>query len=140
MSRKTTDLIIIHCADTYARMDIGAAEIDRWHRQRGWLKIGYHFVIRHNGVVEKGRDLLEPGAHAQGYNDRSIGICMVGGLGDDNKPEANFTPEQWSTLASLVKEMQAKFPAARVIGHREVSAKACPSFDVQAWLSNGMQP
>jgi N-acetylmuramoyl-L-alanine amidase len=147
VARKRTDFIVIHCSATPPNMDIGAKEIDRWHRAQGWLKIGYHFVIRRNGEVEIGRDLMEPGAHAQGINEKSIGICLVGGVAmTDGKatkgpwmagaPEANFTLAQWETLDQLVADMQSQFPKAKVIGHREVSRapKACPSFDVQRWL------
>lgn len=146
MARKRTDFIVIHCSATPPNMDIGAKEIDRWHRAQGWLKIGYHYIIRRDGTVEVGRDVNEPGAHAQGFNERSIGICMVGGVAmTDAKPtkgpwqagapEANFTLQQWAALDTLVEQVQSMFPNAKVIGHREVSHKACPSFDVQAWLN-----
>ena len=133
--RKSTDYIIIHCADTYPDMDIGAAEIDRWHRARGWLKIGYHYVIRRDGLVETGRAMNEAGAHAVGYNDRSIGVCLVGGKSrETNGPESNFTEQQWKSLEEVIADLISKYPDARVIGHNEVSKKACPSFDVQNWV------
>ena len=148
-TRLLTNLIVIHCAATDDSQDIGAAEIDRWHKQRGFDRIGYHFVIRRNGRIEKGRGLYDRGAHAGGhdrkavgdmavaYNDRSIGICMVGGVeaDDDMKARDNFTVEQWATLRALVETMLTIFPSAQVIGHREIAIvpKACPSFDVQAW-------
>lgn len=128
------EYIIIHCSATPPKMDIGRKEIDRWHRQKGWLKIGYHFVIRRNGTVEKGRDLSEAGAHAVGYNDRSLGICLIGGVNDQMKAEANFTQAQWSALIRLLKELKALYPDAKIIGHNEVASKSCPSFNVQEWL------
>lgn len=127
-------------------MDIGAKEIRKWHTDappagRGWADIGYHFVIRRNGVVEDGRDLdgdgdifEEVGAHTVGYNQNSIGICMVGGLGSTGQPENNFTPEQWKALKTLLRELRVKFKMATIHGHNEFAAKACPSFDVQKWL------
>ena len=67
--RKDTDYIVIHCSATKPSMDhVDAKEIDRWHRQRGWRKIGYHWVIRRDGIVEEGRELGEVGAHARGFN------------------------------------------------------------------------
>ena len=54
--RKIT-LIIIHCSATRAGQDFTAADIDRWHRQRGFRSIGYHFVVRLDGTVEPGRDV-----------------------------------------------------------------------------------
>jgi N-acetylmuramoyl-L-alanine amidase len=130
-------LIIIHCAATKPSMDVDAKWIDRVHRSKGFLKIGYHFFIKRDGTVEKGRPVSEIGAHARGYNAESIGICMAGGVTekDVNVPENNFTEAQWRMLPMLLKQLKADFPAARIIGHREVEpAKACPSFDVQVWL------
>lgn len=133
--------IIIHAASTPPSMDIGAKEIDRWHRAKGWLGIGYHFVIRRSGEVEVGRDLNTAGAHARGHNRYSVGICLVGGLaegGDPNKGpfEANFTDKQWSTLDYLIFRMETLYPDARTIGHRDVDPhKACPCFDVAEWLA-----
>jgi len=135
MARKKTDFIIIHCASTKPSMDIGAREIDRWHRQRGFLKIGYHFVIRRDGSIETGRNLEDVGAHAVNYNSRSVGICLIGGVDEKMKPESNYTPEQWAALEKLVKYLKTKhYPDAQVIGHRNVDAgKACPCFDVLSW-------
>jgi len=133
--RSTTEKIVIHCADTYEVMDIGAAEINQWHLDRGWNGIGYHFVIRRDGEVEVGRDIDEVGAHAKGYNQESIGICMVGGRGVDGKPEDNFTDNQWESLEDLVDILEETYPDAEVFGHNELNPhKACPSFDVQDWL------
>lgn len=130
------DWIVIHCAATKPTMDIGVTEIRQWHLKQGWDDVGYHFVVRRNGVVEKGRPLNRPGAHVRGINHCSIGICMVGGLAADGKTaESNFTRAQWNSLRSLVVEMETHFPNAPVIGHRDVPgvAKACPSFDVADW-------
>ncbi|TXH52790.1 MAG: lysozyme [Desulfurellales bacterium] len=139
-------MIILHCSATKPTMDIGAKEIRKWHTDkppvgRGWQDIGYHFVIRRNGVVEDGRDLdgdgdifEEVGAHTVGYNANSIGICMIGGIDAAGKPESNFTAEQWKALPRLLRVIKAKFPKATIHGHNEFAAKDCPSFDVQKWL------
>lgn len=74
------DTIIIHCSATRAGQDFTATDIDRWHRQRGFRSIGYHFVIRLDGTIEPGRDVALDGAHCTGWNHRSIGICYIGGL------------------------------------------------------------
>lgn len=127
------NLIVIHCAATKPNQDIGRAEIDRWHRERGWLGIGYHFVIRRNGKVENGRPLEKAGAHVQGLNANSIGICLVGGLNAKGQPAPEFTAEQWDALETLVRTLKAQYPDARIAGHNEFAAKACPSFNVQEW-------
>lgn len=136
--RQSTELIIVHCSATPAKMDVDVKEIDRWHRAKGWLKVGYHFVIKRDGTVQKGRDLMEPGAHAKGYNHCSVGVCMVGGMDAANKqPEANFTEAQFTSLHLKLRELREQFPNARVIGHNEVEpAKACPSFSVQSWIDH----
>lgn len=141
--KRKVDLLIIHCSDTYAKMDIDAAEIRRWHtKERGWADIGYHFVIKRDGTVETGRDTdkdgdiyEEVGAHVAGWNKNSIGICMVGGKGEDGKAENNFTGKQFASLETLLRVIKADYPRATIHGHREFQAgKQCPSFDVQEWL------
>lgn len=132
------DTLILHCSATPPDMDIGVAEIDTWHKAQGWKRIGYHFVIRRNGTVERGRPLAQIGAHVEGHNRRTIGICLVGGVRDHGaRPPAenNFTPAQWASLRTLVVDLLGRFPKAGVIGHHDVEPhKACPSFDVRAWL------
>lgn len=138
---RKVDKIIIHCSDTYEHMNIGAKEIKEWHtKDRGWSDIGYHFVIPRDATIEPGRDLdsdgdifEEIGAHTYGYNRNSIGICLVGGRGKDDKPEDNFTPQQMSTLAGLIRVIRADYPKAAVHGHNEFANKACPSFNVRDW-------
>ena len=72
------DLIVIHCSATRAGKNYTAADIDRWHRERGFSMIGYHFVVLRNGTVETGRPLTQPGAHCKGHNSTSIGVCYIG--------------------------------------------------------------
>ena len=135
MSRKDTDFIAVHCAATDASQDIGKAEIDVWHRQRGFLCIGYHFVIRRNGKIEYGREVRTVGAHVKGYNHNSIGICMVGG--GSTKEVNNFTTAQWATLEGLLRDLRHEYPDAVIQGHRDFPDvhKWCPSFDVKAWVT-----
>jgi N-acetylmuramoyl-L-alanine amidase len=136
--RRNTNYIVVHCAATPASMDIGAKEIDRWHRTQGWLKIGYHFVIRRDGTIEKGREVDDVGAHVAGYNNLSLGICLVGGLKEDKKtPEDNFTPDQKTALWGLLCELMEKYPVAAVVGHRDLNPhKECPCFDVNEFVEN----
>lgn len=135
---KQVDYIVIHSAATPETMDIGVEDIRRWHRQKGWLEVGYHKVIRRDGTVEDGRALNVPGAHARGFNHRSVGICLAGGVESDKKtPECNFTHAQWDALGELVADLKDHdmFPNAEVVGHRDLPKvnKACPCFDVASW-------
>lgn len=133
--RAQTDFIVVHCAATKASMDIGVREIRQWHVQKGWLDVGYHFVIRRNGTVEDGRPHNVVGAHVEGFNSRSLGICLAGGIDDKGKPENNFTPEQFNSLKLLLIPLMRTYPHATVVGHHDLFAgKACPSFKVSDWL------
>jgi N-acetyl-anhydromuramyl-L-alanine amidase AmpD len=136
--RKATNYIVVHCSATKAKQtNVDAKEIDRWHRQRGWLMIGYHFVVTRDATLQKGRDLNAAGAHVAGHNHESIGVCLVGGISNEGAPEDNFTKEQKDVLHALLREMRALYPKARIIGHYELEPKkACPSFDVQQWLKD----
>ena len=137
--RKSTDYIVIHCSATKPRMDIGLTEIRKWHVQdNGWRDVGYHYIIRRNGEVELGRSIRDTGAHAAGYNHKSVSVCMVGGMAEDNSAENNFTAQQWTALLDLVKQIKVDYPEANVIGHNEISEKECPSFDVQQWKKENL--
>ena len=116
------DTIIIHCSATRAGQDITAADIDCWHRARGFWSIGYHYVIRLDGTIEPGRDVTLDGAHCMGWNQRSIGICYVGGLDKEGRPADTRTDAQRTALIRLVKSLQLAFPNVKqVIGHRDTS-------------------
>jgi len=134
------DYLVVHCADTKPSMDIGVKEIDRWHRERGWFCCGYHYVIRRNGKIERSkRHLDQPGAHVRGWNHCSLGICLVGGMAEDSdKPECNFTEDQWGALHFLLTQLTKNPPVpgpCKVQGHRDFPkvTKACPTFDAIPW-------
>jgi N-acetylmuramoyl-L-alanine amidase len=128
-------------------MDIGVNDIRKWHTAKGWIDVGYHYVIRRSGVVELGRRLHVIGSHVKGYNATSVGICLVGGLDKGSQPADNFTAGQKRSLRKLLVELSARFPGAKVVGHRDLSPdrngdgkidrtewlKDCPCFDVRAW-------
>lgn len=134
--RKKTTAIAIHCSATQPKQDIGAAEIERWHRKRSFLAIGYHYVIRRDGTLELGRPDDTVGAHVEGHNSTSVGICLVGGVDAKLKAQNNFTDEQFATLRDLLVELKEKYPDAEIKGHRDFPnvAKDCPSFSVKDWL------
>lgn len=138
--RGETDWLIVHCSATKPSQNVDAKEIDRWHRRNGWLSIGYHYVIRRDGVIEKGRPDDVIGAHTQGHNSNSVGICLVGGINDKGEAEANFTAEQYGQLKTLLDVLERKYPDAIVSGHRDFTPhKECPSFDVRSWWKQQKQ-
>lgn len=132
--RKITK-IIIHCSATPEGRDYTIADIDRWHKQKGWKGIGYHYVVYRDGSVHSGRSIEEIGAHCTGQNANSIGVCYIGGLSADGKTAKDTrTPEQKAALRSLIEKLKAKFPNVTIHGHREFANKACPCFDVKTEL------
>lgn len=131
--RVTTDAVFVHCSATKASRDVGVREIRQWHKEQGWLDVGYHFVIRRDGTVEQGREESAVGAHAKGHNSTSVSVCLVGGVDDSGKHEANFTPDQMQSLRTLLTELLAKYEGAALRAHHDVAAKACPSFNLQHW-------
>ena len=154
LNPENVDTIVVHTSATKADQDIGAHEIDEWHRDpkkhppNGWSMIGYHAVIRRNGAVEGGRPLDTVGAHVFGHNLHTVSVCMVGGLDANGKPEDNYTPEQYRALGMLLKNWRMVFHNVKdVCGHRDLSPdidgdgviepfewiKDCPCFDVRAW-------
>lgn len=133
------DLIIVHCSATTSRMDWGVNEIRDLHvKQNGWADIGYHLVIRRDGTVEDGRPISKAGAHAVGYNAKSVGVCMIGGVEKDRGRLVavnNFTEAQWVSLKTVLTNLLREFPDSSVIGHRDVQPmKECPSFSVKEKL------
>lgn len=122
--------IIVHCTATPEGRDVTVEEIDAWHRKRGFKSIGYHYVIYLDGSIHKGREDDKIGAHCVGYNSRSLGVCYVGGLAKDGKtPKDTRTEAQKQSLYKLLKMLKTKYPEARIFGHRDFAAKACPCFD-----------
>ncbi|WP_418894215.1 N-acetylmuramoyl-L-alanine amidase [Limibacterium fermenti] len=125
------DMIIVHCTATREGGYFNTADVDRWHRERGFKEIGYHYLIGLGGEIWKGRDEEIPGAHTKGYNSHSIGVCYVGGLDTKNRPRDTRTVAQKASLLKLLKELKKRYPAATIHGHKEFAAKDCPCFDAK---------
>ena len=130
---RTIDEIIVHCTATPEGRDVTVAQIDAWHRRRGFNGIGYHYVVMLDGTVAAGRAVALAGAHCRGHNARSVGVCYVGGMSRDMKrPLDTRTPQQKTALRQLLQRLRRRFPAAAIHGHRDYAAKACPCFDATA--------
>lgn len=157
---RAINLLVIHCSASPNGKRVTSEEIDAWHKARGFKRqaqqigfneprlqhIGYHYVIYAEGAVRIGRGESEIGAHAQGYNQKSIGICMVG--------TDRFSASQWLALRQLVTALRARYADIHILGHRDLAPdqnrnghiepfewlKTCPGFDVANWLARGMTP
>lgn len=139
--------IFIHCTATREGQDIDAATIRRWHLAQKWKDIGYHFVIRLDGQIERGRPEEIPGSHAAGFNTGSIALVYVGGLDAQGKAKDTRTPAQVDAMARLVTSLTKAYAGAEVLGHRDISPdkdgdgvvekhewlKECPCFSVRTW-------
>lgn len=149
---RQVDHLIVHASATEHGKEFTAADIDKWHRARGWLGNGYHFVILLDGTVQshanghRCRPVDKPGAHVgdcgRGWNRRSIGVCLIGGL-TRGKPSDKYTEAQYESLFNLLEELAHIYdvPTDNIMGHRDLialtnaSPKACPCFDVKEWIT-----
>lgn len=125
--------IILHCTATPAGREVTVAQVDAWHRARGFAGIGYHYLVGIDGRVHEGRPIERAGAHCLGHNAHSVGVCYAGGLeADGHTPADTRTPAQKAALRGLVEELKQRFGISRVRGHRDYARKACPCFDAAA--------
>lgn len=142
--------LVIHCTDTRAGRDVTGAEIRRWHTDpvakggRGWKQVGYTDLFRLDGRVERLVDnnedaMVDPWEvtnGAKGYNSVSRHVVYAGGRGADGKPADTRTEAQRRAMAEYVTDFHRRHPGVKILGHRDLPgvAKACPCFDVEAWL------
>lgn len=127
---------------------MSADEIRRWHTAppsaggRGWKQVGYTDMVHLDGKVERlvrnnedmQVDAFEITNGAKGYNAIARHVVYVGGVDATGKAKDTRTEAQRNALAAYVRDFHARFPQVRIIGHNEIAPKACPSFNVQAWL------
>ena len=132
-------LIIVHCSAVQPDQTSSAAQIDTWHRDRGWkFGIGYHYVIRRNGEIEPGRPEWMVGAHCVNHNSHSIGVCYEGGLDIRGQPR---TAEQKASLRRLLEDLHQRYPHALIVGHHDLNPlKDCPCIPNLAAEYADLQP
>ena len=136
-SRRRINEIIVHCTATPEGRDYTVADIRQMHKAQGWVDIGYHYLIYRDGSIHEGRNVDMVGAHCQGHNAQSIGVCYVGGVARDGKtPKDTRTTAQKDALVHLLMQLVCLYPDATIRGHRDFAAKACPSFDATREYKN----
>ena len=130
--------IIIHCSATPEGREVSVSTIRKWHLQRGFNDIGYHYVIHLDGKISVGRPIEKVGAHCAYENRGSIGICYVGGMTKDmKKPKDTRTQAQKDSLIKLMHELIYKYNKDMTIhGHNEYANKSCPCYNVQEEYAN----
>lgn len=145
MASRLIEQIILHCSATPNGRPHTVADVNAWHRTAGYQRqnplinpdlqsIGYHYIVYIDGNVHTGRGVEEIGAHAARFNENSIGICLIG--------TDKFTRAQWLSVSELVHVLMKAFPAAEVLGHRDLPdvKKTCPGFNAITWFYSGMGP
>ena len=137
VSKRNIKEIIVHCSATPEGKDFTVADITRWHKDRGFTTIGYHYVVYRDGSIHNGRDVNVSGAHCTGHNSISIGVCYIGGCeANSKKAKDTRTEAQKKALLDLLKKLKALYPKAKIHGHRDFANKACPSFDATKEYAN----
>lgn len=148
---KSLKYLVIHCTATPEGREVSAADIRNWHTSpvskggRGWKQVGYTDIIHLDGTVERLVDNNEDAwvdnwevtNGVSGYNSVSRHVVYSGGVAKDGKTAKDTrTPAQTKSMTEYVKDFHKRFPSVRIVGHNELAAKACPSFDVQKWLKS----
>lgn len=142
------ELLMIHCTATRDGQAVTAKDIRRWHTSpppggRGWNQVGYSDMIHLNGMLENlvqydADDVIQPREltnGATGLNQKARHVVYVGGMDADGRHAMDTrTPAQRMALANYVRQVVARYPNIKVLGHNQVASKACPSFDVPTWL------
>lgn len=141
--------LVLHCTATPEGREVSSSDIRHWHTDpvskggRGWKQVGYTDMIHLDGKVERlvknnedaNVDPWEITNGVAGKNSVSRHVVYVGGVGKDGKTVKDTrTPQQLKALEEYVKDFHKRFPSVRIVGHNELAAKACPSFDVKQWL------
>lgn len=140
--------LVIHCTATVEGKELTAADIKRMHtspapKGRGWKQVGYSDLCHQDGCIENlvpydDDDIVQPREitnGAVGLNGVARHISYVGGLDPKLKPKDTRTDAQKIALKNYVYDFLIKYPSAKVLGHNQVAAKACPCFDVPDWLA-----
>ena len=126
------DLIVIHCSATRSDRRFSVEDLIACHDARFGFT-GYHYYITRDGQLYQTRHEQLVGAHARGYNQRSIGICYEGGLTPEGEYDDTRTARQKVALKRLLKDLRKRYPQAHILGHRDLPhvSKACPCFDAE---------
>ena len=131
--RKITTLIL-HCTATKDDHDVTIEDIRVWHIARGWKREGYHFLVRLDGTIERGRPIDMIGAHAKGHNRHSIGIAYAGGIDKYGNAVNTMSKDQTDAIFVLIDSLAVVLGQLELIGHNDVTdMKTCPNFDVAEW-------
>ena len=139
---RSITMVVIHCSAVRPDQMSSVAQIDSWHRKRGFkFGVGYHYVIRRDGSIEAGRPEWMVGAHCVNHNKYSIGVCYEGGLDARGQPADTRTAAQKATLRRLLTDLHRRYPRAVIVGHHDLNPqKECPCIKNVAEEYKDLQP
>ena len=139
---RSITMVVIHCSAVRPDQMSSVAQIDSWHRERGFkFGVGYHYVIRRDGSIEAGRPEWMVGAHCVNHNKYSIGVCYEGGLDARGQPADTRTAAQKATLRQLLTDLHRRYPRAVIVGHHDLNPqKECPCIKNVAQEYADLQP
>jgi N-acetyl-anhydromuramyl-L-alanine amidase AmpD len=123
------DLIVVHCSDSDNPAHDDVSVINQWHLERGFSGVGYHYFIKNNGDIQKGRPDEKIGAHVKGCNKSSLGVCLHG--------RKRFTKEQFKSLQTLLVKLIIEYglTSTSVKEHNKLDkTKTCPNFIINEEL------
>ena len=125
LAKQDIKYLVVHCSDT--EQNWVTSDIHQLHLKFGWDGIGYHKIIESRGKIVNGRPEYWVGAHVKGYNNKSLGVCLIG--------KSEFNLFQMNSLKKVLIEWKSLYPKAQILGHRDVvkTHKTCPNFDVNEW-------
>lgn len=113
-----TNYIILHHAEA---SECNVYDIHQWHLNNGWCGIGYHYFIRKDGTIYRGRPENVVGSHCPSYNGKSIGICCEGAYMNETMPEAQKT-----SLIMLCSDIIGRYDINKIYRHGDVYSTDCP--------------
>jgi N-acetylmuramoyl-L-alanine amidase len=130
MATRKINWIVIHQSASNNPKHDNLETIRQWHKERGFKDVGYHFFIKKDGTVSKGRDEDKEGAHVKNHNKGSLGICLSG--------EGEKTPEQLRALEVLLIDLCSRHDLEKkdILGHNDLAATECPGFNLTGWLAS----
>lgn len=115
--RNSTQFIVLH----HRAGNGDVLSLHSGHLANGWSGVGYHFYVRKDGCIYRGRPIGTVGAHCTGYNDKSVGVCFEG-----NFESEKMTQKQIQSGRELVAYLKGLYPNAQIKKHRELGSTACP--------------
>lgn len=134
---RSIDTIVVHCSA--GRMTDTAADICAYHTRpvslggRGWRTPGYHYIVEASGRIVACVAERKVANGVGGHNAHSVHVCYTGGVDqrDLRTPRDTRSAAQRTALLVILARLKSRYPEARIVGHRDLAAKACPSFDAR---------